>query len=187
MAGFIVAINRIFTKLVFSERVGAIVFFVVSLLFVIMCIGCYVFIVRSPFVKYHMRRCRGADDQEMRESPSSGGSKGDAEEEELVERQDNNHIIQSSESQQLSLKQKIVGKFTKWKMTVCVILLFIFIFCRCCSCSFVGCLSDMAANGDHLHNLPHHIVHLPRPNLRNSIRRHWRLDPSHSNSTLQLC
>ncbi len=108
MAGFIVAINRIFTKLVFSERVGAIVFFVVSLLFVIMCIGCFMFIVRSPFVKYHMQRCRGTGDQEIREIPSSGGSKGEPEEE-LVERQDDNHLIQSK-SRQLSLKQKIVRK-----------------------------------------------------------------------------
>lgn len=58
LAGFIVALDRIFTKLVFnSERVGAIVFFVVSLIFVLFCFCCYGYIRTSPLVKHHIKMC----------------------------------------------------------------------------------------------------------------------------------
>ena len=110
VAGFIVAINRIFTKLVFTERVGAIIFFVVSLLFVLMCVGCFLFIMRSSFVKYHIHRCQRetqTNHQEMRENPSSRGNKEETDEDDLVERQEH-HLIQLNNPQP-SLRQKISG------------------------------------------------------------------------------
>lgn len=118
IAGFIVSVNRIFTKLVFSERVGAIVFFTVSLLFVLMCVGCFVFILRSPFVKYHTRKCRGergSKEQEMESwgKLSSEGSKEEGDDEELVERHESDLL--QSEGEQLSLRKRIVGENWQYK------------------------------------------------------------------------
>ena len=57
VAGTVVAINRIITKAAAtSERVGAIVFFVISLLYMIFCIGCQVFLFKSSFVRYHVKK-----------------------------------------------------------------------------------------------------------------------------------
>ena len=59
VAGFVVALNRIFTKLVISsERISSITFFAISLFFVLLCVGCFLFIRRSEFVKYHTAKCR---------------------------------------------------------------------------------------------------------------------------------
>jgi len=60
VAGLVVSINRIITKAAFrSERVGAIAFFVISLVFVLVCVGCHCFLRVSPFIRYHMARCQG--------------------------------------------------------------------------------------------------------------------------------
>lgn len=59
VAGLIVSINRIITKAAFeSERFGAIAFFVISFLFILVCIGCHCFLRMSPFVRYHTARCQ---------------------------------------------------------------------------------------------------------------------------------
>ena len=56
-AGMTVAISRVITKAsVANERFGAIAFFIISLLFILLCIGCQVFLRFSPFVTYHMKK-----------------------------------------------------------------------------------------------------------------------------------
>ena len=56
VAGTVVAINRIITKAAAtSERVGAIVFFAISFLYMIFCVGCQVFLFKSSFVRYHVK------------------------------------------------------------------------------------------------------------------------------------
>ena len=68
VAGLVVSINRIITKAAFqSERFGAIAFFVISLLFILVCVGCHCFIRMSPFVRYHTARCQQEERQETAE------------------------------------------------------------------------------------------------------------------------
>lgn len=57
VAGTVVAINRIITKAsATSERAGAIIFFVISILYMIFCVGCQVFLFKSSFVRYHVKK-----------------------------------------------------------------------------------------------------------------------------------
>ena len=59
VAAAVVSVNRIITKAsTDSERFGAIAFFVVSILFILLCVCCQQFIRASPFVKYHMNQCK---------------------------------------------------------------------------------------------------------------------------------
>lgn len=59
VAALVVSINRIITKAsTSSERFGANAFFLISILFVVICVCCQQFIRASPFVKYHVRQCR---------------------------------------------------------------------------------------------------------------------------------
>ena len=65
-AGITVAIIRVITKaaateertedIVTKERTGAIAFFITSLVFILMCVGCQVFLRLSPFVNYHLKK-----------------------------------------------------------------------------------------------------------------------------------
>ena len=56
-AGMTVAISRVITKVsVKEERIGAIAFFIISLLFIFLCIGCQVFLRFSPFIKFHLKK-----------------------------------------------------------------------------------------------------------------------------------
>ena len=58
VAGMAVAICRIVTKAAFSsERGGAIAFFTACLVFLVVCVGCQVYIRASPFVRYHTAKC----------------------------------------------------------------------------------------------------------------------------------
>ena len=58
-AGLTVAIIRVITKAAATEeRVGAIAFFITSLVFILMCVGCQVFLRLSPFVNYHLKKCQ---------------------------------------------------------------------------------------------------------------------------------
>ena len=51
-----VAIIRVITKAAATEeRVGAIAFFIASLVFILICVGCQVFLRLSPFVNYHLK------------------------------------------------------------------------------------------------------------------------------------
>ena len=59
IAGVLVSATRIITKLsIESERISSIVFFVISLLFVLVCFCCHIYIQCSPFVQYHTVRCQ---------------------------------------------------------------------------------------------------------------------------------
>ena len=59
MAGFTVSILRIITKAsTKSERKGAIAFFVISLLYILLCVACQVFLWRSKFVRYYLKNCQ---------------------------------------------------------------------------------------------------------------------------------
>ena len=122
VAGFVVALNRIFTKLIFnSERIGAIVFFVASLLFVLLCVGCYVYIRKSRFVKYHTLRChkrtKDSMEQEMEvvgELPSPGENKEEEEE-------SNGEVIDQTDrlltpTQHTTLRTKVAGEFDQWNI-----------------------------------------------------------------------
>lgn len=64
VAALVVSINRVITKVsTSSERFGAIAFFLVSIVFILVCVCCQQFLRTSPFVKYHVRKCgqyRGA-------------------------------------------------------------------------------------------------------------------------------
>ena len=54
-AGSIVAINRIITKASSgSERTGTLIFFSISLFFIIFCVGLQFVLWKSPFVKYYL-------------------------------------------------------------------------------------------------------------------------------------
>ena len=55
-AGMMVAISRVITKAsTADERTGAIAFFIISLVFILICVGCQVFLRLSPFVNYHLK------------------------------------------------------------------------------------------------------------------------------------
>ena len=110
VAGFVVAVNRIFTKLVFSERVGAIVFFVVSLLFVWLCVGCFVYIIRSPFVKYHVRKCREEKSKSKEHEMQERLEKKEDEENDEIEQEGSEGLLLQAEIQQSTLRQRIVGE-----------------------------------------------------------------------------
>ena len=59
VAGVLVSLTRIITKLAIeSERLSSIIFFTISLLFVVACFCCHIFIQCSPFVKYHTAQCQ---------------------------------------------------------------------------------------------------------------------------------
>ena len=71
VAGVVVSINRIITKAtIHSERTGAITFFAISLGFVMACFGCQLYILRSPFVRYHMTRCEGKKQKPTQVGPT---------------------------------------------------------------------------------------------------------------------
>ena len=110
VAGFVVAVNRIFTKLVFSERVGAMVFFAVSLLFVWLCVGCFIYIIRSPFVKYHVRKCREEKSKSKEHEMSESLGKLEDEENDAIEQERSDGHLLQVETQQSTLRQKIAGK-----------------------------------------------------------------------------
>ena len=56
-AGLTVAIIRVITKAAATDlRTGAIAFFITSLVFILICVGCQVFLRLSPFVNYHLKR-----------------------------------------------------------------------------------------------------------------------------------
>ena len=58
VAGVVVSLNRVVTKAaIASERLGSIAFFALSLGFVLVCVGCQVFLRFSPFVRYHTQKC----------------------------------------------------------------------------------------------------------------------------------
>ena len=58
VAALVVSINRIITKVsTSSERFGAIAFFLVSIVFILVCVCCQQFLRTSAFVKYHVRQC----------------------------------------------------------------------------------------------------------------------------------
>ena len=60
-AGITVALNRVVTKAAVSEeRIGAIVFFVMCLLFIVLCVCCQVFLCFSPFVRFHLKHFQAA-------------------------------------------------------------------------------------------------------------------------------
>ena len=59
VATTVVSITRIITKVsTDNERFGAIAFFVVSIAFILVCVGCHQLIRTSPFVRYRVRQCR---------------------------------------------------------------------------------------------------------------------------------
>ncbi len=67
VAGLVVIISRIITKASFSsERAGAIAFFTVSLVFILVCVCCQVYIRASPFVQWHIAACQQAPPQQVR-------------------------------------------------------------------------------------------------------------------------
>ena len=77
MAGVVVTINRVVTKLSTSdERTGAIAFFIISLLFIVCCVGCQLYIRASPFVQYYTARCvkkgKEGEEEEDREEEVNG-------------------------------------------------------------------------------------------------------------------
>ena len=56
-AGMTVAIIRVITKAAATDlRTGAIAFFIASLVFILICVGCQVFLRLSPFVNYHLKK-----------------------------------------------------------------------------------------------------------------------------------
>ena len=58
VAALVVSMNRIITKAsTSSERSGAIAFFLISFLFILVCVGCQMYIKRSSFVKYYVKHC----------------------------------------------------------------------------------------------------------------------------------
>ena len=76
VAGLVVSINRIITKLAIeSERLSSIIFFVISLLFIVVCFFCHIYIQCSPFVKHHTSKCqkRKKNRNQQNEVSSSNG------------------------------------------------------------------------------------------------------------------
>ena len=68
VATSIVSITRVITKSsTTSERFGAIAFFVVSIFFILACVGCQQVIRCNPFVRYHTLQCRQHHNREGRE------------------------------------------------------------------------------------------------------------------------
>ena len=68
VATSIFSITRVITKSsTTSERFGAIAFFVVSIFFILACVGCQQVIRCNPFVRYHTLQCRQHHKRERRE------------------------------------------------------------------------------------------------------------------------
>ena len=89
MAGVVVSFARIITKLAIkTERLSAIIFFVISLLFVLFCFCCHIYIQCSPFVKHHVARCQ------REKKKTKGTNKEDSNE--------NNELQQMNELQSVS-------------------------------------------------------------------------------------
>ena len=58
VAGIVVSLNRIITKLAIkNEQLSSKVFFVISLIFVCSCIALQVFLWKSSFVRYYIHKC----------------------------------------------------------------------------------------------------------------------------------
>ncbi len=67
VAGVVVVISRIVTKISFpSERAGAITFFALSLTFIWMCVCCQLYIRASPLVRWHTAACQQPQPEEVR-------------------------------------------------------------------------------------------------------------------------
>lgn len=65
-AGVVVVINRIITKAAFpSERAGAIVFFGISLLFILVCVCCQMYVRASSLVRWHVAVCQRGQMQQV--------------------------------------------------------------------------------------------------------------------------
>lgn len=63
-----VSITRIITKSsTKNERFGAIAFFVVSIVFILVCVGCQQIIRNSSFVKYHVSLCNNKSNNDNKE------------------------------------------------------------------------------------------------------------------------
>ena len=73
-AGLVVSLNRVVTKVALTEmRSGVIAFFVVSVLFILLCVGCQVYIGLSPFVRHYVVACRQNKPHNNSDTILSGG------------------------------------------------------------------------------------------------------------------
>ena len=78
VATSIVSITRVITKSsTTSERFGAIAFFVVSMFFIVGCVGCQQIIRCSPFVKYHTLQCRQSSEHKKGGEEEASGCEGE--------------------------------------------------------------------------------------------------------------
>ena len=73
VAGVVESLFRILTKAsVKSNRIGALIFFSLSVCFIIVCMFCHQYIKRSKIVKFYTRKCRNDGNSEGSEDGGSG-------------------------------------------------------------------------------------------------------------------
>lgn len=103
VATTVVSFTRILTKAsTTNERFGAIAFFLISILFILCCVGCQQMIRLSPFVRYHVQQCRSKTSEE------------DDEEEEKEENLRSG--LERDDQQLLTANIKKSSYFTKFKV-----------------------------------------------------------------------
>lgn len=115
VAALVVSINRVITKVsTSSERFGAIAFFVLSIVFILVCVGCQQFIRTSAFVRYHVRQCGQCHDAGDIEEGTEGVGEGT--EEMRLKRvdggsdDDDQAMLLAMPRSQLSLSSKLRGE-----------------------------------------------------------------------------
>ena len=121
VAGLVVSLNRIITKAsTSSERSGALAFFLISFLFILMCVGCQMYIKSSRFVKYYVTRCgkRGNSEDEAMGSKEEDrdGREGEEDEEESSKELERMSIV---DSDQAMLLDNPPAQATLWNKLKC--------------------------------------------------------------------
>ena len=103
VATTVVSMTRIITKAsTNSERFGAIAFFVVSIIFIMLCVVCHQIIRTSPFVRYSVQQCS----RKSREGEREG--EGEEIRLERVDGEDKTMLL-SAQREKVSLRIQIRG------------------------------------------------------------------------------
>jgi len=57
VAGFLVSSNRVATKLLLSERISTVIFFLTSTMYIAFSYFLHVTTIESEFIQYHLKLC----------------------------------------------------------------------------------------------------------------------------------
>ena len=185
VGGVVVTINRVITKLSTNdERTGAIAFFIISLLFIVCCVGCQLYIRASPFVQYYVAHCvkkgkEGEEEEEREEAANGvirlrafGGLGGEGEQNELI-----------SGTAVSSTLSKIRGEGVR--LVCCQASSNCLLHFRWVDLAAVHHEGGLAAGGCCVQQLPHHLACVPWSCLRGPVLPDRRLGTHHTRWCVQ--